>query len=35
MTVAPGLQQPDKIVAVTGSQYNGHVLRATPNPIQL
>jgi hypothetical protein len=35
IAIQPGLQQPDKIVAVAGSQYNCHETDATPNHVQL
>jgi hypothetical protein len=35
VAVQPGLQEPDKIVAVTGSQYNCRGTDATPNHVQL
>ena len=35
VAVQPGLQQPDKIVAVAGSQDNCHTIDATPNYVQL
>jgi hypothetical protein len=35
VAIQPGLQQPDKIVAVPGSQCNCHETMATPNYVQL